>query len=76
MAPAVHDSDSNSSNSDTPTRKSKSHAESPGHGQSDQAGPADSEEDSEVYEIEKILDAKRGATGSVRFLNHSLEDAS
>jgi hypothetical protein len=66
MAPA-HDSDS--SNSEAPPSKSKSKAESPErHGHSDQPGPEESEED-EVYEIEKILDAKRGATGSVCFLN-------
>jgi hypothetical protein len=33
-------------------------------------GPADSEEDSEVYEIEAILDAKRGASGSVSSCKH------
>jgi len=77
MAPIVLDSDSNASNSESPPRKSKHHAESPErHGQSDQPGPGDSEEeDSEVYEIERILDAKRGATGSVRFLKHSLKVA-
>ncbi len=35
--------------------------------QSDNPGPADSDQDSEVYEIEAILDAKRGATGSVSY---------
>ncbi|KAI9451931.1 hypothetical protein BJY52DRAFT_1190659 [Lactarius psammicola] len=34
--------------------------------QSDDPGPGDSDGDSEVYEIEAILDAKRGATGSTR----------
>lgn len=75
----AHDSDSNTSNSESPPRKKqKSQADSPErHGQSDQPGPADSGEDSEVYEIESILDAKRGATGSVRSLslNHLLKDA-
>ena len=71
MAPA-HDSDS--SNSEAPPTKSKSKAESPErHGHSDQPGPEESEED-EVYEIERILDAKRGATGSVRFFQRSLKD--
>lgn len=76
MAPAAYDSDSDSDTSNTVLqRKSKSQAESPER-QSDQGGPEESEEeDSEIYEIEKILDAKRGATGSVRFLKHSLEDA-
>jgi len=75
MAPAVHDSDSDTSSTEMPPRKSKSQAESPEQ-QSDQTGPEESEEeDSEVYEIERILDAKRGATGSVRYLKHSLEDA-
>lgn len=86
MPPAALDSDSDTptapheSDSDTPTTalspgKSKSQAESPER-QSDQTGPEESEEeDGEVYEIETILDAKRGATGSVRFLKHSLEDA-
>jgi hypothetical protein len=75
MAPTVYsDSDSDTSKTALP-RKSKSQAESPER-QSDQSGPEESEEeDSEIYEIEKILDAKRGATGSVRFLKHSLEDA-
>lgn len=73
MAPAAHDSDS--SNVTVTPRKTKSQPESP-EPQSDQSGPEESEEeDSEVYEIEAILDAKRGATGSVRILNHSLEDA-
>jgi hypothetical protein len=66
MAPAVDDSDSNATETELSPRKSKSQARSPErHDQSDQPGPADSEEDSEVYEIERILDAKRGATGSV-----------
>jgi len=34
--------------------------------QSDDPGSADSDGDNEVYEIEAILDAKRGATGSTR----------
>ncbi|SRR6266851_1330218 len=68
MAPAVHDSDSNGSNAEESPRHSKSQGQSPErHDQSDQPGPGDSGEDSEVYEIEAILDAKRGATGSVRF---------
>ena len=75
MSPAVHDSDSDTSSVELSPRKSKSQAESPER-QSDQNGPEESEEeDSEVYEIETILDAKRGATGTVRFLKHSLEDA-
>jgi hypothetical protein len=75
MTPAAYDSDSDASNVELSPRKSKSQAESPER-QSDQSGPEQSEgEDSEVYEIETILDAKRGATGSVRFLKHSLEDA-
>jgi hypothetical protein len=74
MAPAVHDSDSNDSNAEASPRPSKSHGGSPEQpGQSDQGGPEDSgEEGGEVYEIEAILDAKRGATGSVRFLGRSL----
>jgi chromobox protein 5 len=68
MAPAAHDSDSNGSNAEESPRHSKSQGQSPErHDQSDQPRPADSGEDSEVYEIEAILDAKRGATGSVRF---------
>jgi hypothetical protein len=69
MAPAAHDSDSHDSNVEM-----KSRGESPEQpGQSDQPGPAESDQDSEVYEIEAILDAKRGATGSVRFRRHSLK---
>lgn len=68
MAPAVHDSDSNDSNAEASPTHSKSHGGSPEQpGQSDQGGPEDSGEE-EVYEIEAILDAKRGATGSVGFL--------
>ncbi|KAI0294325.1 hypothetical protein B0F90DRAFT_1670501 [Multifurca ochricompacta] len=64
MAPAVHDSDSDDANAELSPKRS--HPESPEQlGQSDQPGPADSGEDSEVYEIEAILDAKRGATGSL-----------
>ena len=52
-------------------RKSRDQRESPEQHsgcQSDQPGPADSDEGSkEVQEIETILDAKRSATGSVRF---------
>jgi len=66
MAPAAHDSDSDTSSTVLPPRKSRSQSESPEQ-QSDQSGPEQSEEeDSEVYEIESILDAKRGATGSSR----------
>ena len=76
MAPAAHDSDSDASAATMSPRKPISQAESPEQ-QSDQSGPEESEEeDSEVYEIESILDAKRGATGSVRFVKHSSEDAS
>jgi hypothetical protein len=72
MAPAAHDSDSDTSSTVLPPRKSRSQSESPEQ-QSDQSGPEQSEEeDSEVYEIESILDAKRGATGSVRFLKQTL----
>ena len=76
MAPAAHDSDSNDSNAEASPRL-KSHGGSPEQdGQSDQDGPEDSGEEregeGEVYEIEAILDAKRGATGSVRFLGHPL----
>lgn len=75
MAPAAHDSDSDASNVTVSPRNLRSQAESPEQ-QSDQSGPEESEEeDGEVYEIESILDAKRGATGSVRFLKHPLEDA-
>jgi len=75
MARATHDSDSDVSNSESTARESKYQAESP-EGQSDHPDPAETEEeDNGVYEIEKILDAKRGATGSVRFLKHFLEDA-
>jgi hypothetical protein len=64
MAPAAYDSDSETSNAELPPRKSKCQAESPER-QSDQSGPEESEEeDSEIYEIVTILDAKRGATGS------------
>ena len=76
MAPAAHDSDSNDSNAEASPRPLKSRGESPEQpGQSDQPGPAESDGDgeSEVYEIEAILDAKRGATGSVRIWNHSLK---
>lgn len=67
MAPAASDSDSGDSNVTVSPRRSKPQAESP-EGQSDHSGPEQSEEeDNEVYEIESILDAKRGATGSVRF---------
>jgi hypothetical protein len=72
MASAARDSDSNDSNAEASPKRVKSRGESPEQpGQSDQPGPAESDEDSEVYEIEAILDAKRGATGSVRFLRHS-----
>jgi hypothetical protein len=74
MAPAAHDSDSDASNADYSPRKLKSQVESPER-ESVHSDPEQSEEeDSEVYEIEAILDAKRGATGSVRFLNHSVKD--
>ncbi|KAF8489877.1 hypothetical protein F5888DRAFT_1743852 [Russula emetica] len=66
MAPAAHDSDSDASNVTLSPKRSKTQAESPEQ-QSDQTGPEESEEeDGEVYEIESILDAKRGATGSAR----------
>jgi hypothetical protein len=67
----AHDSDSDGAKAESSPRKS--HRDSPGQqGQSDHPGPADSEEeDSEVYEIEAILDAKRGATGSVSSCKHS-----
>jgi hypothetical protein len=75
MAPAVRDSDSDASIAELSPRKAKFQAESPDQ-QSDRPSPEESEEeDSEVYEIEAILDAKRGATGSVRFLKDSLKDA-
>jgi hypothetical protein len=71
MAPAAHDSDSDASDVTLSPKRPKSQAESPEG--SDQDGPEESEEeDAEVYEIETILDAKRGATGSVRFLKYSL----
>lgn len=74
MAPAAHDSDSNDSNAEASPRHLKSRGESPEQpGQSDQPGPAESDAESEVYEIEAILDAKRGATGSVRFRRHFLK---
>jgi hypothetical protein len=65
MSPATHDRDSDDSNVTVSPKRAKLQAESP-EGQSDHSGPEQSEEDSEVYEIEAILDAKRGATGSVR----------
>lgn len=75
MARAVHDSDSDHSSATISPRKSKPQAASPER-ESDHSGPEESdEEDGEVYEIEAILDAKRGATGSVRSLKHSLRDA-
>ena len=75
MARATHDSDSDDSNVTHSPRRTKTQAESPER-QSDHSGPEESEEeDNEVYEIESILDAKRGATGSVRFLRHSFGDA-
>jgi len=65
MASPARDSSSDNAKAESSPRKS--HGDSPEQqGQSDQPGPADSEEDSEVYEIEAILDAKRGATGSTR----------
>jgi len=69
MAPAAHDSDSNDSNAEASPRHSKSHGSPEQHAQSDQDqdGPEDTGDEAEVYEIEAILDAKRGATGSVRF---------
>jgi hypothetical protein len=71
MARAAHDSDSDASNAEFSPKKATSQAESPER--SDQTGPEESEEgEGEVYEIETILDAKRGATGSVRFLKYSL----
>ncbi|KAH9039265.1 hypothetical protein EDB85DRAFT_283499 [Lactarius pseudohatsudake] len=43
------------------------HGDSPEQpAQSDDPGPGDSDGESEVYEIEAILDAKRGATGSTK----------
>ena len=63
------------SDSDTARPKSTprdTHGDSPEQpAQSDDPGPADSDGDSEVYEIEAILDAKRGATGSVSSYFHS-----
>jgi hypothetical protein len=67
-APTAYDSDSDASNAELPARKSKSQAESPVR-QSDQSGPEESEEEDSdhcVYEIETILGAKRGATGSTK----------
>ena len=73
MAPAAHDSDSASSEATVSPKRLKVQAEY-AEGQSEHSGPEESEEeDNEVYEIEAILDAKRGATGSVCFLEHSLE---
>jgi len=68
MAPAAHDSESNDSIAEASPRHSKSHESPEQHGQSDrdQDGPDDSGDEGEVYEIEAILDAKRGATGSTR----------
>lgn len=66
------------SGSDTARPESNStprdtHGDSPEQpAQSDDPGPADSDGDSEVYEIEAILDAKRGATGSVSSCCHLL----
>jgi hypothetical protein len=70
MAPTAHDSESNESIAEASPRLSKSHESPEQHGQSDQDqdGPEDSGDEAEVYEIEAILDAKRGATGSVRFI--------
>jgi hypothetical protein len=69
MAPATNESDTDIAKAQSSPQKSP--RDSPGQqGQSDQPGPADSEEDSEVYEIEAILDAKRGATGSVSSCKH------
>ena len=65
--------DSHSDDAKAESSPQKSHGDSPElQAQSDQPGPADSEEDSEVYEIEAILDAKRGATGSVSSCKHTL----
>jgi hypothetical protein len=75
MPPAAHDSDSDDSNAEASQRLLKSQGESPDQpNQSDQPGPAPSDGESEVYEIEAILDAKRGATGSVRFPSHLLKN--
>jgi len=74
MAPAAHESDSNDSNAEASPKLLKSREESPEQpSHSDQPGPAASDGESEVYEIEAILDAKRGATGSVRFPGHFLK---
>ena len=68
----AHESDSDTERpeaSPTPRNTRGNSPEQPA--QSDDPGPADSDGDSEVYEIEKILDAKRGATGSVSFCYRS-----
>lgn len=65
MPSRAPDSDSDGARPESSPRNT--HGDSPEQpAQSDNPGPADSDGDSEVYEIEAILDAKRGATGSNR----------
>ena len=67
------DSGSDTARPESDSTPRDTHGDSPEQpAQSDDPGPADSDGDSEVYEIEAILDAKRGATGSVSSCYHFL----
>ncbi|KAI0272731.1 hypothetical protein BC834DRAFT_858143 [Gloeopeniophorella convolvens] len=65
MAPAARDSDSDMGRTRSSPRKSGEQSPEILE-ESDQPGPEDSGGEEETYEIEAILDAKRGATGSTR----------
>lgn len=70
----ARESDSDTARPESESTPRDTHGRSPEQpAQSDDPGPADSDGDSEVYEIEAILDAKRGALGSVSSCYHSLK---
>ena len=72
MPSVAVESDSDTARPESSPTPRNTHGGSPEQpAQSDDPGDADSDGDSEVYEIEKILDAKRGATGSVSSCYHT-----
>jgi hypothetical protein len=73
----ARESDSDTAGPESSPTPKNTHGDSPEQpAQSDDPGLADSDGDSEVYEIEAILDAKRGATGSVSSCYRSFKSAS
>jgi len=63
----ARESDSDTARPESESTPRDTHGRSPEQpAQSDDPGSADSDGDNEVYEIEAILDAKRGATGTTR----------